>query len=404
MTPRPMPPPRVLPPPPRPDPPRPQPLAARAVRRGGVALVLAALAWASAPRAAAQATASARLKEIVVPAGAAPVQLTGYGLVVGLDRTGDRARGRSGSAYTVQSIANMLQRFGIDVDASTLGSRNAAAVIVTARLDPFAGPGSALDVTVSSLGDARSLAGGILLQTPLQNMATGENAIVAFAQGPVLTGTLLASAAGTSTRTGPTNTGRVPGGGLVLEASPAALSDGPLDLVLREPDFTNAAAVAAAVNGAFPGAATAVHAGLVRVEVPETSGPAALMAALEGLRVDLDVPARVVVNERTGTIVAGGAVSIAEVMITYGALTISTAVDPVVSQPGAFSGGETARGRVGTTSIDQRPVRSVVLQPNTNVAELAAALNELGLSARDVIAVFQAIDRAGALQGELVVL
>jgi len=369
------------------------------------AVLLLLLTAIASPTVTAQATASARLKEVVVPAGAAPLQLTGYGLVVGLDRTGDRARGRSGSAYTVQSIANMLERFGIDVDARSLGSRNAAAVMVTATLDPFAGPGSAMDVTVASLGDARSLAGGILLQTPMQDMASGTSDIYAMAQGSVLTGTLLASAAGTSTRTGPTNTGRVPSGGRVIQAPETVLPTGSLDLVLRQPDFTNAAAVTEAINTAFPSAATTVHAGLVRVEVPaDAGGPAGLMAALEGLRVDLDVPARVVVNERTGTIVAGGAVSISEVMITYGALTISTAVDPVVSQPGAFSQGETARDRVGTTGIDQQPVRSVVLQPNTTIAELAAALNELGLSARDVIAVFQAIDRAGALQGELVVL
>ncbi|WP_420456811.1 flagellar basal body P-ring protein FlgI [Rubrivirga sp.] len=352
----------------------------------------------------AQPAASARLKDLVVPAGAAPVQLLGYGIVVGLDRTGDRARGRSGSPYTVQGIANMLQRFGIAVDPQTLGSRNAAAVMVTATLDPFAGPGSALDVTVSSLGDARSLAGGVLLQTPLQDMAAG-GAVHALAQGPVLTGTLLASAAGTSQRTGPTNTGRVPGGGLVTLAPATTLPTGTLGLVLRDPDFSNAAALADVVNGAFPGSATAVHAGLVQVDVPaDAGGPAGLMAALEGLRVDVDVPARVVVNERTGTVVAGGAVSIAEVMITYGSLTISTAVDPAIAQPEPFANGRTVAVPVGSVGIDQAPARSVVLQPNTTIAELAAALNELGLAARDVIAVFQAIDRAGALQGELVVL
>ncbi len=352
----------------------------------------------------AQPAASARLKDLVVPAGAAPVQLLGYGIVVGLDRTGDRARGRSGSPYTVQSIANMLQRFGIAVDPQYLGSRNAAAVMVTATLDPFAGAGSALDVTVSSLGDARSLSGGVLLQTPLQDMMAGGE-VHAMAQGPVLTGTLLASAAGTSARTGPTNTGRVPGGGLVTLAAATTLPTGTLGLVLREPDFTNAAAISEAVNASFPGSAVAVHAGLVQVEVPaEAGGPAGLMAALEGLRVGVDVPARVVVNERTGTVVAGGAVSIAEVMITYGSLTISTAVDPAISQPEPFSDGRTVAVPVGSVDIDQAPARSVVLQPNTTIAELAAALNDLGLAARDVIAVFQAIDRAGALQGELVVL
>ena len=364
-------------------------------------LLLPALAVAQ-PTAAPQA--SARLKDLVVPSGAAPVQLLGYGLVVGLDRTGDRARGRSGAPYTVQGVANMLQRFGVAVDPAFLGSRNAAAVMVTARLDPFAGPGSGLDVTVSALGDARSLAGGVLLQTPLQDMA-GGGAVYALAQGPVLTGTVLAAAAGTSTRTGPTNTGRVPNGGTVVLGLDAALPAGPLDLVLRRPDFTNAAAVAEAVNASFPGSAEAVHAGLVRVAVPaEAGGAAGLMAALEGIRVAVDVPARVVVNERTGTVVAGGAVTVAEVMVTYGSLTISTAVDPAVSQPAPFSDGETVALPVGSASVDQQPVRSVVLPPSTTVAELAAALNELGLTARDVIAVFQAIDRAGALQGELVVL
>lgn len=349
-------------------------------------------------------SASARLKDLVTPAGAAPTQLLGYGIVVGLDRTGDRARGRSGAPYTVQSIANMLQRFGIEVDPQYLGSRNAAAVMVTATLDPFAGPGSSLDVTVASLGDARSLSGGVLLQTPLQNMAAGGT-VHAIAQGPILTGTLLASAAGSSTRTGPTNTGRVPSGAFVTLGSGATLAEGPLDLILREPDFTNAAAVTASINDAFPGAATTVHAGLVRVEVPANAGgPAGLMAALEGLRMEVDAPARVVVNERTGTVVAGGAVSIGEVMITYGSLTISTAVDPVISQPQPFSDGETVETRVGAVDIAEGAVRSVVLQPNTSVSELAGALNELGLSARDVISVFQAIDRAGALMGELVVL
>ena len=364
-------------------------------------LLVALLAGAHAPAA----QGSARIKEMVVPAGAAPVQLLGYGIVVGLDRTGDRARGRSSSPYTVQSIANMLQRFGVAVDPAYLGSRNAAAVMVTATLDPFAGPGSAVDVTVASLGDARSLSGGILLLTPLQDMAA-DGEVYAMAQGPVLTGTLLASAAGTSQRTGPTNTGRVPNGGSVTRGTDVALPTGPLDLVLRQPDYTNAASVAEAVNGLFDGAATVVHPGLVRVEVPaDAGGPAGLMAALEGVRVDVDAPARVVVNERTGTVVAGGEVTIGEVMITSGSLTISTAVDPVISQPGAFARrGRTVNERVGSVGIDERPAESVVLRPNTNVAELAAALNELGLSARDVIAVFQAIDQAGALQGELVVL
>ncbi|MDT7856063.1 flagellar basal body P-ring protein FlgI [Rubrivirga sp. S365] len=347
------------------------------------------------------AAASARLKDLVVLEGAAPVQLVGYGLIVGLDRTGDRARGRSSAPYTVQSIANMLRRFGTTVDPLRLGARNAAAVMVTATLDPFSGPGGRLDVTVSAIGDATSLSGGTLIQTPLLDPLTNLPRVVA--QGAVSTGTLLASAAGSSARTGPTNTGRVPGGGLVVEAVSPTLDGTTAGLILRTPDFTNAARVAEAVNARFPAAAEAVHAGLVRVAVPE-GGVVALMASLESLQIAVDVPARVVVNERTGTIVAGGDVRISEAMITYGSLVISTQVDPVVSQPGPFSDGQTVAAAVGGVAIDEAQARSVLLPPNADVGELAAALDALGMTARDVIAVFQALSRAGALQGELVIL
>ena len=347
-------------------------------------------------------TAGVRLKDLVVVEGAAPVQLVGYGLVVGLDRTGDRARAGSGAVYTVQSIANMLRAFGVAVDPQQLAGQNAAAVMVTATLAPYAAPGTALDVTVSALGDARSLAGGVLLQTPL--LAPATNTVHATAQGPVSTGTLLAAAAGASTRTGPTNTGRVPGGGLVTAGSGAgALAEGgSVGLALRAPDFTNANAVAEAVRGA--GAeATVVHAGLVRVVTASAEAPA-LMARLEGLRVAVSIPARVVINERTGSVVAGGDVRIAQVMVTHGGIVVATRQDPVVSQPNPLGRGETVTRNVGTANVAERPARSVVLGPSADVAALAAALNDLGLAARDVIAIFQAIDRAGALQGELVIL
>jgi flagellar P-ring protein FlgI len=353
------------------------------------------------------AQASARLKDLVVLEGAMPVQLTGYGIVVGLDRTGDRASGGSGAQYTVQSIAAMLQRYGIRVDPSQLTARNTAAVMVTATLDPFAGPGGRLDVTVSALGDARSLSGGVLLQTPLVSFTGDANTeyVYATAQGPVSTGTLLAEAAGSSVRTGPTNTGRVPGGGLVIASAPLAIGGPTAGLVLRNPDFTNSIRVAEAINGRFAGAASAIHAGLVRVNVPtDGGGLAGLMAALETLSIEVDVPARVVVNERTGIVVAGGDVRIAPVMLTYGSLVIQTREDPVIVQPNAFGQGRTAQARVGSAEIDRTPARSVVLPPNSDASQLAAALNDLGLSAADVIGVFQALSRAGALQGELIVM
>jgi flagellar P-ring protein precursor FlgI len=365
-------------------------------------LVLLAGSFLLAAHAEAQTTNTARLKDLVVPEGAAPIQLTGYGLVVGLDRTGDRARGRRGAPYTVQSIANMLRTFGITVDPSVLGARNAAAVMVTATMSPYSGPGTPVDVTAAALGDARSLSGGILLQTPLLNPITGDLHVTA--QGPVSTGAVSASSAGASARTGPTNTGRVPGGGLVVAVPEVTLAQESLGLVLKQPDFTTAAAIAEAVSGA--GAeANVVHAGLVRLNVAAVQGGAAgAMALIEGLQVEVDVPARVVLNERTGTIVAGGDVRISEVMVTYGSLLVSTQTDPFVSQPNAFAEGETVAGAAGSVAIDEERARSVVLQPNTDVGELAAALNQLGLDATDVISIFQAIDRAGALQGELVIL
>ncbi|MCH8962786.1 MAG: flagellar basal body P-ring protein FlgI, partial [Bacteroidetes bacterium] len=248
---------------------------------------------------------TARLKDLVVLEGAAPLQLTGYGLVVGLDRTGDRARGKRGAPYTVQSITNMLRQFGITVDPAVLSSRNVAAVMATATMNPFSGVGSTFDVTVSSLGDARSLSGGILLQTPLLNPLTGQ--VHATAQGAVSTSAVLAASSGSSVKVNHSNTGRVPNGAIVAVALPSQLNEQQVGLVLRRPDFTNAVRIAEAINATFADAATVAHAGLVQVAVPAGSnGPVALMAALEGIEVAVDVPARVVINERTGTIVAGG--------------------------------------------------------------------------------------------------
>ena len=355
--------------------------------------------------AAAQTAGSARMKDLVVLEGAAPVQLTGYGLVVGLDRTGDRARGQRGSPYTVQSITNMLRTFGITVDPNMLAARNVAAVMVTATMNAFNGPGSALDVTVSALGDARSLSGGVLLQTPLLDPTTRQ--VHAMAQGPLSTGAVLASSRGSSVQVNFTNTGRVPNGGLVTNPLEVDLSQRQqVGLVLKRPDFTNAVRIAEAIGAAIPGAqANVEHAGIVRVDVAGLPGGApGFMAAMEDLNIDVDVPARVVINERTGTIVAGGSVHISEVMVTYGSVVVSTQVEQFVSQPAPLSEGTTVAGSEGTASISEERARSVVLPPNTDVSSLAAALNELGLTARDVIAIFQAIDRAGALQGELIIL
>ena len=362
-------------------------------------LILAPLAGTTAAQ-----NASSRLKELVMLEGAGHRQVLGYGLITGLDRTGDRVRGRRGSPYTTQSIANMLERLGIPVDPEIINSRNTAAVMVTATLDPFSGVGSTIDVTVSSLGDARSLSGGLLLMTPLLDPDTGER--YATAQGPVSTGSILASSLGSSVQVNHTNTGRIPNGGIVQLAEPLVVDEtAGIGLVLKRPDFTNAVRIADAINAQYPDAAAVEHAGMVRVTRPtDIVNPSILLASLEGVRVEVDIPARVVINERTGTIVAGGNVVVSEVMVTYGSIVIATQSDPFVSQPGPFSQGDTVAGSAGAAQIDQEGTRSVVLAPNTDVNQLAAALNELGLTARDVIAIFQAIDRAGALLGELQIL
>lgn len=355
--------------------------------------------WAQAPT-----SVDTRLKEIIHIEQASPTQLTGYGLVVGLDRTGDRARGQRGAPHTITSITNLLQRFGIAVDPTFLTARNVAAVLVTATIDPFTSTGSSIDVTVSAIGDARSLSGGVLIQTPLISPTSG--ALHAMAQGPISTGAVLASSNGSTVQINHTNTGRIPNGGVVSAAIPLDLNAvNTLRLVMKDPDFTNATRVSDAINAIYPDAATTQHAGLINLNVPADAGGApALMASLEELTIQIDVPARVVINERSGIIVAGGNVKVNEVLLTYGSIVISTQTDPFVSQPNPFSNGETVQGAAGTASIEEDGTRSVVLGPSADVNQLAAALNDLGLTARDVIGIFQAIDRAGALQGELIIL
>ncbi len=353
----------------------------------------------------AQEAGSARLKDLVVLDGAAPVQLMGYGLVVGLDRTGDRARGERGSPHTVHSIVNMLRRFGINVDSDHLAARNAAAVMVTATATAFNGAGSALDVTVSALGDARSLSGGVLLQTPLINAITQE--VHATAQGPLSTGAILASTFGSSVRVNHSNTARIPNGAFVTRPPTQQLTEvEDLGLVLKRPDYTNAQRIVEVINEELPEALVQLdHAGAISVNVAGVEGGAnGFLAQIEEMEIDVDVPARVVVNERTGTIVAGGSVRVNEVMVTYGSIVISTQQEPFVAQPPPLSGGETITGSIGTAGIEEETTRSVVLPPNTDISQLATALNDLGLTARDVIAIFQAIDRAGSLQGELIIL
>lgn len=335
-------------------------------------------------------------------------KIIGYGLVTGLDRTGDRTYGNRGATFTVQSVASMLDKFGINVDTDRLRTRNIAAVMVTAEISPYHSPGSEIDVTVSSLGDARSLRGGVLLQTPLLNPQTKE--LYAFAQGPLIVGGYDAGIPGARVSQNQSLTATIPGGGTVERNEVYVPStEEPLGLILKDPNYTNATRIAEAANNQFEEEIASVsNAGLVTIQWPdgfENSGDLNFFTnTVLGLEIEAETPARVVINERTGTIVAGGDVVIDEVLISHGNIQIQTQVTPFVSQPPPFSGGNTVQGAIPSTSVTEERARNLVLEPDTQVSDLSESLTNLGFSARDIISIFQAIDRAGALKGKLIVM
>jgi flagellar P-ring protein precursor FlgI len=357
--------------------------------------------------------AQVRIKDIVKIENENPVSLIGYGLVVGLDGSGDRAVGTRGSVFTVQSVSNMLEHFGITVPKIQLRTRNAAAVMVTCRMPAFSGAGSQFDVTVSSLGDAVSLEGGVLLATPL--LDTGGRQL-GMAQGPMAVGGYnLSTKQGERFRKNHSLVARVPNGGYLTLNPTEKIFDitKPARLFLNEPDFVTANKIAEAINLNFSGADTlitiaeAASPGLVNVTFPDSINSVFsainFIATLEVLEVEADMDARVVINERTGTIVAGGKVTIDEVMISHGNLTIHTRTTPIISQPNAFSGGTTVLSKVSDTRIRENPAQTAVIEETTTVSELALALNTLGLKPRDIISIFQSIKQAGALRARLII-
>ena len=350
-----------------------------------------------------------KISDLVYIQNAEPIDLIGYGLVTGLERTGDRVTSGQSANFTVQSISNMLENFGINVDPSGLRTRNVAAVMVTARLDPYSATGSRLDVTISSLGDASSLQGGVLLLTPL--MEPNSKTIFASAQGPILVGGVSANnEAGGSYRVNQSLTGTIPNGAVVSKSKELNISlDESLRLVLRNPNYTNARSMVEVVNDRFDQElATIIHAGLVEVSWPDSLLDDGMMNIFTSILLEESVSvqndARVVINERTGTIVAGGNVIIDEVMISHGNLRISTTQIPVVSQPGPLSAGETVTLNIPQTQVSEDVAESIILPSETTVGQLSATLNTLNLTPRDIISIFQSLDRAGVLRGELIVL
>ena len=354
-----------------------------------------------------------RIKDIVTVENSQQTALIGYGLVVGLGGTGDRSSGGRGAVFTVQSISNMLERFGITVPKERLRTRNVAAVMVTAKVRPFSIVGSQFDVLVSSLGDASSLEGGVLLPTPLMDVA-GNN--FAMSQGPLsIGGYNIETKSGERLRKNHALVGRIPNGASLtnLPENQSLDVSKPLHFFLIEPDFTTANRIAKAINGGSSNNGTnvaqALGPGIVEINFPDSLKTQAqainFIASIEVLPVRADVEARVVINERTGTIVAGGAVTIGEVMISHGNLTIHTRSAPVISQPNQFSsGGRTVVALVTNTVAEEDYAQNAVINETVTVTDLALALNTIGLKPRDIIAVFQAIKQAGALRARLIII
>jgi flagellar P-ring protein precursor FlgI len=367
----------------------------RAARIAGAVLGLGLL-LSSVPMAA---VAQVRIKDIADVEGVRDNQLVGYGLVVGLNGTGDRLRS---AVFTRQSLIGVLERLGVNTrDQETrLDTRNVAAVMVTANLPPFARPGSRIDISVSTLGDATNITGGTLLVTPLLG-ADGE--VYAVAQGTVATGAIAARGAAASVTRGVPTAGRIANGATVEREIAFRFAQGEqIRLSLRNPDLTTARRMAAAINratGAQVAQATDPRTVAVNLAGRE---PVGFLAEIEQLRVQPDQVARVVIEEASGTIVMGANVRVSTVAIAQGNLTIRITETPQVSQPGPLSNGQTAVvPRTGIEVDDQAERRMGILRGGVTLEELVRGLNSLGVGPRDLITILQTIKAAGALQAEL---
>ena len=355
-----------------------------------------------------------RLKDITQIENESSESLIGYGLVIGLGGTGDRSTGMRGAIFTVQTISNMLERFGITIPKKELRTRNVAAVMVTGKTPTYGRIGTSFDVVISSLGDATSLEGGVLLMTPLIS-SVGIN--WGMAQGPVSVGGYnIETEAGERLRKNHAQVGRIPGGAqLTKEITGQGMAvDQPLRLLLNTPDYTTATKISEKINEQFgqddgEKISQPINAALIEIKYPDfvsSQGDISFfIAAMETLMVATDVEARVVINERTGTVVAGGNVIISEVLISHGDLTIHTQMRPVVSQPSPLSEqGETVVEKVTKTTAEETEPKTGVIPTTTSVNDLAVALNEMGLKPRDIIAIFQAVKQAGSLNAKLIIM
>ena len=340
-----------------------------------------------------------RLKELVSVEGVRENQLLAYGLVVGLAGTGDRKQ----TMFSAQSLTNLLERMGVSVPPTSIQVRNTAAVIVTATLPAFAQPGTRIDITEAAIGDAASLQGGILVLTSLRG-ADGQ--VYAVAQGPVMTGGFAAGRGGNSQVVNHPTVGRTPNGAIVERAAPASPLRSPLRLQLRDADFTTSARIVEAVNKKFGAGAKAENSGLIQITIPPdyAARPAEFLAELENVAVEPDRLPRIVINERTGTIVLGKDVRIRPVAILHGNLSVEIQTTFTVSQPQPLAQGTTEVIPQTTVAAKEEKARTVVLKEGATIEDLVRGLAAIGTTPRDVIAIFQNLRRAGALDAEIEVI
>ena len=345
---------------------------------------------------------ASRIKDITLIEGDRDNQLVGYGLVVGLAGAGD-----SNPNATLHSVANVLQRYGITVNPQQdVTAKNTAAVMVTADISAFLKSGARIDVTVASLGDAKALQGGVLLQTPLLG---GDGHTYAVAQGPIAIGGFLGGQGGPGGATVQKNhptVGTISNGAIVEREIPAQfVHNGSMRLLLHNPDFTSAARMADAINGVWPLSASALDSATVQVHLPSryTGREVPFISDLGVIEVNPDTLARIVINERTGTIVATSTVRISEVAVADGSLTITISSNMGVSQPAPLSQGTTTPVQSTQTAATETKGSLIVINELPTIEQLASALNSLGVSTREMMAIFQTLKRAGALQADLVI-
>ncbi|MEP7186252.1 MAG: flagellar basal body P-ring protein FlgI [Rhodanobacter sp.] len=345
-----------------------------------------------------------KIQDLASVGGVRSNQLIGYGLVVGLDGSGDQT---TQSPFTTQSLENMLQQFGVTVPASARPQlKNAAAVVITANLPPFAKPGQNIDVTVASISNAKSLRGGQLLMTPLRG---ADGNVYAIAQGSVVIGGASAQGkSGSSVQVNIVDSGRIPNGASVERSVPSSFAkDGDLMLNLNTPDFTTAARIAQAVNQAYgAGTAVAVDGGSVSVRSPQDSSQkVAWLGAIQSLDVTPgSPPARVVINSRTGTVVIGSDVRVSAAAVAHGSIQVTISEQPLVSQPGPFSKGQTAIVQSSSVQISEGSGHMFKFDPGVSLDTIVRAVNQVGAGPSDLISILQALKQAGALHAELVII